>query len=527
VTQPWDPWESETPVLELDARPHRGTVDYPGGQVAMIRGCLKYPIFVNPCGRRVGKTTAIFFLWLEEQARRRGFYNSGYVATDHPKAKEFFEVFFKCMGGDPKHNPESLIKSFNRSQGQDRWIELHALTFIDPDTGEEHQWNTGGKYYFWSGQHPNYEAIQGFMFPFHRMCVDEMQLQHEALVTDILMPMLGDEDGKLLLTGHPKRGRPGNHLFQTYFNRGKSERHKWREYGCWNIPAEGNPYTPRNAIERGRNACLTKEQEREEYDGLFCDDTGGVFPNLNLVFDVEPTPRETPDWYRTLQREHPMPGAKAWFAERPVRGKKYVIGVDWGKLMDATVFSIFDRTTNRQVAVFQIQGEDYDDQIRWLHTIRKKYNNAVVHGDQNGVGEAMGEQLRKRYKSGYKGHKFNAANKELYVRRGQIHFKEVWVHLMNIEDQREEFRLFSIIPPKTDDLMGGKHINTRYGHPPNEHDDFVDAFLVLTESLMLNPKKRREEKRIPPSKIPGTLAYVLEQQRRREAAKTFMQIRIG
>ena len=517
-------WESQTPVLELDARPHRGTHDYPGGQVAMIRGALKYQFFINPCGRRVGKTTAIFFLWLEEQARKRGFYNSGYVATDHAKAKEFFEAFLRCMGGDPKNNPNSLVKRFSRDQGQDRWVELHALTYVDDD-GVEHELNTGGRYFFWSGTHPHYEAIQGFIFPFDRICVDEMQLQVPQLVTEVIVPMLMDGDGKLLLTGHPKRGRPGNHLFQTYFNRGLSRNPKWGSYGSWNIPSEGNPFTKRTTIALGRAACLTKEEEREEYDGLFCDESGGVFPNITAVCNLPLAPE--PDWYRKLQREIPLVGGTAYFGAKVDPRHSYVIGVDWGKLMDATVFSVFCRETNEQVAVFHITGEDYEDTLKWLHKIREHYNRAMVHGDQNGVGEAMGERLKRKYRSGYKGHKFSAVNKELYVRRSQITFKEEIVHLLAVPDQKEEFRLFSIIPPKTDDGMGGRFFSIRYGHPPNCHDDYVDAFMVLTESLGLGTRSPKKPRTKSPEQIPGTMAYILNQQKQKAWAKTMMQVRIG
>lgn len=474
--------------LDMDARPHRGTVEYPGGQVALIRGCLKYPIFTAPCGRRVGKTTSIFFKWLEMQGRKKGMFHAGYIGTDHPKGREFFEAFLKCMGGDPKNNPESLVVDFRRDTGQDRWIRLAPLECELPD-GTVVRVNDGGKYYFWSGQHPNYEAIQGFIFPFDDITVDEMQLQQPALVTDIVVPMLMDSGGHLMLTGHAKRGRPGNHLFHEYYDRGMSRDPKWSNYGALNMPSESNPFIKRSVIKQGRLACLTKQQEIEEYDGIFVDDSGGVFPNIKAVMCLPKC--EPPEWYIAAARRIPLPGMRAWFHEDARPRHKYVIGIDWGKLQDATVISVFDRMTNKQVALFHIRGEDYEDQLKWVHEIRKRYNKAIVNGDHNGVGEAMGERLRRKYRSGYRGHKFSGVNKEMYVRQGQIVFKESLVELIDTKDQEMEFRLFSVIPPKSDDGMGGKSVAIRYGHPPNKHDDFVDAFLVITDDLSSKPKKVR------------------------------------
>jgi hypothetical protein len=472
----------------------------------MVNMAMRYRFLTMPCGRRVGKTTSIFFTWLEEMGQQAGRYVSGYVATDHAKAREFQQSFFRAMGGDPKKNPQSLVTGWSNDQGQDRWVELAGMEYEDTD-GNILRINTGGKFYFWSGQHPHYQAIQGFIFPFNRIVVDEMQLQQPQLVTEVIVPMLMDSDGHLLLTGHPKRGKPGNHLFHTYFNRGESDDPRYKDYASLNMPSEANPFMKRTTIKAGRAACLTKHEEIEEYDALFVDDSGGVFPNLTEVFSLDV--KETPSWWLEFETQVALPGLTAWFHKAPHPRKRYVMGVDWAKLRDNTIISVFDRTSNEQVAVIRIAGEDYEDQLKVVEFIRAKYNKAFVHGDHNGVGEAMGERLQRMYKTGYVGHKWNASNKELYVRRGQIMFKEVLVRMMNIPMQKEEFRLFSIIPPKNDDGMGGTFSKLRYGHLPNEHDDFPDAFLYLTESLSHKPVRMKPETTEDKIGAPGSLDYVL------------------
>ncbi|MFQ5503359.1 MAG: hypothetical protein ACE5F1_01020 [Planctomycetota bacterium] len=447
----------------------------------MVYGALRYKFFVLACGRRSGKTSSNLFLGIEEQGQHEGFYYLGHISTDHAKAKEMFEAALKVLGGDPKLNPNSNVKRFQRAQGQDRWIEVHSL-------GPK---NTGGKWYFWSGQFPNYEAIQGFMFPFHRLIVDEMQLQHPALVTQVVIPMSMDAPGKVLMEGHPKAGKPGNYLYRTYFLRGLSPDPEWKDYGALGMPFEANPFNdPAEGI-LGRKSCRTKQEEIEEYDGLFGDEEGAVFEKVAETCSL-PLMKEPPAWFLELGAKYPLAHAKAWFGHPGHPRRKYVMGVDWAKERDYTSISAFDRTRNHQVALFRIQGAEYDEMFEWLKEIAYRYKG-VIHGDGNGVGAAMGSLLRKRYRTGYREHKFHASNKENYVRRGQWHFNKGLVRLLNVPEQIHEFTLFQIIQPRSDDGMGGKHVALRFGHPPGEHDDFVDSYLMLAESLSASPLRERPE----------------------------------
>jgi len=445
----------------------------------MIWGAMAKKFFILSCGRRSGKTSSNLFLGMEEQGQHDGFYYLGHISTDHAKAKEMFEAALKVLGGDPKFNPNSLVKKFRRDMGQDRWIETHSMGPL----------NVGGKWYFWSGQYPNYEAIQGFMFPFHRLIVDEMQLQHPPLVTQVVIPMSMDVGGKVLIEGHPKAGKIGNYLYRTYFLRGTSDDEEWEDYGSFNIPFEGSPFNDVKEGILGRKACITKQEEVEEYDGLFGDEEGAVFEGVGKVCSLPVL--EEPSWFLELGKRYPLIGAQAWFGTPAHPRRKYVIGVDWAKEQDYTLIMVFDRTRNEQVAAFRIRGEEYDEMFEWLKEIAYRYKG-VIHGDGNGVGAAMGSLLRKRYKTGYREHKYHPTNKENYVRRGQWHFNKRLVRLLKIKAQVTEFTLFQIIQAKFDDGMGGKHGAARYGHPPGEHDDFVDAYLMLAESLSAAPLRERK-----------------------------------
>lgn len=459
----------------------------------MLRRALEKGVMflTAPCARRTGKTVGLLFLMVEAQARTKGRFHAALISTDHAKAKEMHAAYLKVLGGDPKINSQSLVKTYRNDQGQDRWIEVKPLAVTDPDTGEQLIINTGGKVYFFSGQHPQYRAIQGFPFHFDIIAVDEMQLQVVPLVTEVVVPMLMDAGGRLVLTGHPKRGLPGNHLFHTYYNRGRSDDPKWAAYRSWNMVAEANPFVSEETLKMGRAACLTKEEEIEEYDGLFVADGGAVFKELEVYSPMEQ--ELWPEWASRLVVRHPLPQATLSIGADRNRRHTYAVSVDWAKTQDATVIEVWDRVTNDQVCVARIRIHDYEDQLKWVHAIRHAYGGALTYGDETGVGAAMGERLKRNYKSGYRGIKFSSNSKELMVRRAQIYVNEGMVRFLDIPEQTEEFRLFAIIPPKSDDMMGGKNQAIRYGHPVGEHDDYVDSFLMVTEALAFGRRNPRPE----------------------------------
>lgn len=467
--------------LCLDGLPHNGreefqelvkmgqTKTYLGGQQLMIHLAMTHTVATFAVGRRVGKSTGIFFLWMAEQARTEGRYNAGYIAQDHAKAAEAFQNFIMAMGGDPKLNPGSLITRIHNSPAQDRWIEVGPLMEDGKDKG-----NTGGRYYFWSGSHPHYETIRGFMFPFHRIVVDEAKDIHQNCVTRVISPMLADSHGKLAVLGTPGLEGVGNGWFQIYFNKGTMPTLQMDGWVSRNFPSEANPFIPLDALKAARARCLSKNEETQEYDARFLSDTGGVFGNLDACFCLIPL-SGTPHWVKEMQDKEPCPGLTYWIHKDPEWGHKYAMGVDWAKLQDQSVCSVWDLNTGEQAALFAFRGEDYEVQLAWIHTIKAKYRSATIHSDNNGVGVAMTERLARLYQTGIVPHGFTAHNKAEYVRRAQMLFNEAAWKFINCPEQREQFRIF------TAEKTASGYV--KYTHPDDEHDDFVDAAMMVGPSI--------------------------------------------
>lgn len=477
--------------------PHKGY----GGQVLLIRKALEAKEVCSwSCGRRFGKTLALILLGLEEQARTKGYYRRGIVSKDHTKAIEMFEFFLKSLG--------HLVKKSHSDKGQNRWIEIIPLSVTEERTdGTTYTYtvNEGGKLWFWSGE--SSDGLQGFMFPFNRIDVDEMQLQSPTMVTKTFGPMLTDIEGKMVICGHPSMGKQGHFLFQEWFSYGESDDPKWAGYESVNAPSEANPFITMEGHAAGRRKCSTPQEEKEEYDAVFVGSGGGVFPKLDKVFVIDPLELEKHEsleaFMNGLFKDAPLPNAKFWFGEEPDPLHSYALGGDWAVSeqagADYTVCTIMNLVTNRQAACFRVNGAPIDEQLPWVHAFRKFYNNAQIHGDGNGLGRAASEPLARAYGDGYTDHGFRGENKVLYVQRTARAFNQERVKLLKIPEQRLEFSLYTLVPKKRLDDYGGSSTVMRYGHPPNRHDDFCDALMMLSDYLAIQPMKPKKK----PAERPG------------------------
>lgn len=521
VTHP-DPFLDENVQnLVIDGTPHNGRRQYRewvevdgkrkflGGQRLMMALALQHHFAIFPVGRRTGKSTGDLFLCLEEQGRTPGTYFHGYVAPDHPKAREAQEKFIDAFGGDPRTNKNTLVKAIKRDQGQDRWVETHPLDTIV--NGKVIRVNKGGKYYFWSGEGTAGEHIRGFMHPFHRITIDEAKDIAQQIVTRVILPMLTDTNGKLVIYGTPGVDGIGNPWFKAYFSKGQKDQFQKKGWISRSFPSEANPKIPLASIKSRREACLTKDEERQEYDAAFLEDAGAVFRNLEATFILRAsTPR--PDWVDDILYQIPVENVEAWVHESPAPRQKYIIGVDWAKKVDAGVITIFNVYNGRQAALFRFWGTDFEEQIQWVKELRYRYNNATIHSDAQGVGAGMTERLARMYGEGVVEHAFNSQNKKQYVRRAQMTFKGARWFFIDCDEQKYEFEIYR--------QEISKQGNERFTHPDGEHDDFVDAAMMICDSIEYIPKSQRVKRQGP---TPGTMDDIIAKIERKQQLSRLRQ----
>lgn len=472
------------PPLTSESQPHEGVPEYPGGQVAWIKACIRQSMDLDGVndpgydwvtvllGRDSGKTVFLYFLFMEEGARCEGDYACAYVGQTHARATEFYRWCLSLWSA-----ADLVVGQCN--DGQDRWIQLRPF-------GR----NQGFKCYFWSGEPGAIEALRGARL--NRLGIDEPGYVSQKVLPTCI-PMMNTRAGRAVAVGTARRDGMGFGWFKDMYDRGWGEIVNADDpltigmrFKSFNAPSESNPYNPPEAFVRMpsgelilKNRLLFRDkadpftktpEEREEFDGAFISDLGACFRNLDACLSIK----------------HWKMEGSLLIAEPPRWGGRYVIGQDWAARDDHSVSSVFDRDTRRQVALrIEPSGKDVDftPQIERLARLKKQYNDALIVADGNSVGAYISEQLRRRFGDGVRdcNLQFSGENaKGTHVARVKHFFEEARWTLIDHPDQRREFTEFRQEPI-------GPHSNGfRYTAPPGRHDDMVMAALYASTVLQFD-----------------------------------------
>lgn len=484
----------------LPARPHRGTAEYPGGQVAVIRACLTHKVVSVLTGRDVGKSILLFFLFFEEGRLCRGHYHFGFVSQGHADAERVFKQWRAAFAGA---GDGFLVESTNK--GQFRSLTIRPF-------GE----NEGATVYFWSGEPDAIENVRGVRL--NRLAVDEAGGVSKKVLT-VCGPMLTSRKGKSLYVGTARRGGMGSGWFKDAFDRGIGPE-PMPAYKSFNWPSESNPYSDpedvlfeRMKLRDPRRPSEKTPEEIEEFDGAFVSGLGACFRNLDPAFCLR---------YREIERNTLYIGVDANDNPlEPIPGRRYIIGVDWATKYDYAVFSVWDMETRHQVELrIEAPGDKgYDEKMDRLVRLRGKWNDAYVVADDRDAGGHLNEQLRKVWGERIKRVKWTAGgenNKALFVERAKHLFDaEVWKFLA-VPYQLDEFVRYTQTPI-------GEHSNGfRYEAPAGRHDDTVSAALFIARELQdFAPKPKPPPPKRPPMLSPAWMAQQAEKQARRWGRRGF------
>lgn len=477
------------PPLTSLSQPHRGTKEYPGGQMAWIQAAIRQERALGDpvddpghdwvtvlLGRDSGKTVFLYFLFMEEGMRCTTDYACAYVGQTHARATDFYRWCLSLWSA-----ANLVIGQCN--DGQDRWIQLKPF-------GR----NKGFKCYFWSGEPGAIEALRGTRL--NRLGIDEPgYVSSKVLPTCI--PMMNTRAGRAVAVGTARRDGMGFGWFKDMYDRGwgkvVGENGEAADpltlgmrFKSFNAPSESNPFNPPDAfltlpdgtrilknrlLFRDKADPYTKTpEEREEFDGAFISDLGACFKNLDACFSIKAWRQE----------------GSLFIAEPPRYGARYVIGQDWAARDDHSISSVFDRDTRKQVALrIEPSGAnvEFSPQLNRLDSLKRAYNDALIVADGNSVGLYISEELRRRYGDGVRdcNLQFSGENaKGTHVARVRHFFEEARWHLMDLPAQRAEFTEFRQEPI-------GPHSNGfRYTAPPGKHDDMVLAALYASTVLQFD-----------------------------------------
>lgn len=257
---------------------------------------------------------------------------------------------------------------------------------------------------------------------------------------EALRPTLTDRRGRALIVSTPK----GRDWFHDFWLRGQAD--DAGETASFHFPTATNVGIAPEELEAARRE-LPQRIFEQEYEAKFLDDGGAVF---RRVRDAATADSEV----------------------EPYRGR-FVIGVDWGKRDDFSVFVVLDTQRRVVTAVERFNHIDYALQTTRLKALCERWQPALVQVEQNSMGDPLLEQLL-REGLPVRGFKTTASSKPpliealaLAFERGELAIPPDPALLAELEAYTMELTRWG---------------NYRYNAPPGLHDDCVMALALAWEA---------------------------------------------
>jgi len=388
------------------------------GQVRVLQHARRFNTVA--CGRRWGKTTlGLMLAWSGRRTALRTGFDVAWVAPSYKLLDEAWRM------------AKRLYRPFIvRTDANLHRMELSTGAAMDFWTLEDEDAGRGRKYGL--------------------MVVDEAAMARhlESAWNAALSPTLTDYAGGAWFFSTPK----GRNHFWTLSQEPDRDPH-WAHH---HAPSAENPHLPAAEIERQR----TKLPERifaQEYLAQFLEDGGGVFRRVTAAVDTalatDPGSRDVGD------------------------GRAYVIGVDWGRHQDFTVFVVLDARDKAVVALDRFTQIEYSLQLARLRALRTRYPHAALVAEANSIGGPLVEQLRR---DGVNVSAFQTT----HASKGQI------IESLAVAFEQGELRI-----PATqwliDELLAFDQErlpsgSMRYGAPCGGHDDGVMALAIAWHGVQLS-----------------------------------------
>jgi hypothetical protein len=272
---------------------------------------------------------------------------------------------------------------------------------------------------------------------FDLVVIDEAaQIKHETW-TDVIMPTLADRTGRAMLISTPK----GKNWFYAEYLRGQAD---GKEVASFTAPSSDNPMPQIKAAALKAKEIVSERTYRQEWLAQFVEDGAGVFRRVTEA-------------------------ATATAQQGAIDKHEYVIGVDWGRTNDATVFAVLDLTTRELVALDRMTQTDYGLQMTRLTALTKAYKANVILAELNSMGAPMVEEAQRR---GLPVQGFTTTNttKAQIIDALALAFEQGDIRIINDQTLITELQAY-----ESERLPSGL---VRYGAPQGMHDDCVIALAL-------------------------------------------------
>ncbi len=312
------------------------------------------------------------------------------------------------------------------SNQQERRLELHG----------------GGIIEMWSLDSP--DAGRGRAYAL--VVIDEaaMVANLEQAWQQSIRPTLTDRIGHAWFLSTPK----GMSYFKRLFDRGQDLANA--DWASWQMPTGENPCIQPEEIEAAR-LDLTEAAFNQEYLALFVNWEGSVFRRVGEATTV------------------------VCGGHRDV-AHQYVIGCDWGRSYDYTVFLVLDVTTRSVVAIDRSHRVDYALQCERLKALAEQWQPIQIIAEQNSIGQPIIEQLSR---DGLPIQPFTTSNvsKAQAIEALAMAFERGDIRILN-----DAVLVGELVAYQAERLASGL---LRYGAPSGQHDDTVMALAVAWSAVSM------------------------------------------
>lgn len=379
------------------------------GQRAIIESAGRFNAVA--CGRRFGKTTMGLALAFYGAPNCPGGLGKGFDVG-------WFAPTYKLLDEAWRAAKSAMRNGIVRADTTQRRIETVTKGALD----------------FWTLENPDVGRGRRYGL----VIVDEAAMARhlEPAWNEAIRPTLTDYKGGAWFLSTPK-GR--NYFWQLAQRGDNSER--WPGWKSHSAPTAGNPHIDADEIEAAR-LSLPERIFRQEYLAEFIDDGGGVFRGIMDAI-----------WY-----EQP---------EKPT--SNLVIGVDWGRYNDFTVFTVMDALRGIVIELDRFTGIDYAIQLARLKTLYSRYPGSGIVAEENSIGGPLVESLQ-REGLPVRAFQTTAASKRAIIESLALAFEQRKISIPDCP-----WLINELLAYEQERLPGGL---LRYSAPPGGHDDGVMSLAI-------------------------------------------------
>jgi hypothetical protein len=385
-------------------------IQYHKNQNSVFSSPVRYKVVA--CGRRWGKTRGAI-TWIVENLMPEvdgqllldvGGLRGWWVAPTYAQSKIAYRYFLELF-------PHWIIEKKNESELRIVLISGNILEFKTADKPD----NLRG------------EKIDSLV-------LDECGVMNGDVWYEVLRPALMDTKGMACFIGTPK----GQNFF--FELKAKGEDKTESDYMFKSFSSYDTPFVDNKEIEQAKKE-MPDRLFRQEILAEFLEDTGGIFRNVTAC-------------------------AVGQLSD-PVHNREYLMGVDLAKYEDFTVLCVMCKKTRQVVAFDRFNQISWEMQEERILDMANRYNEAEILIDRGQVGDAIAENLQRRYDGRVEPIMFTNDNKTSMINKLSNFIEKEQIKFPPIPELLNELKIYQY-----ERLPSGK---LRMNAPSGYHDDCVIA----------------------------------------------------